>query len=133
VSSDVSPRPVHARPAVRVEDVLALTERGVTVRTTLAEGAPCFEGHYPGYPIFPGVFCVELVHQAARLYCAAYLPNGRLARVGARFLAPVLPGAVVCSECSCKRLPGELEFKGVCRVGDRTVAEVKLVLDERSR
>jgi 3-hydroxyacyl-[acyl-carrier-protein] dehydratase len=126
--------PVHARPAVRVEEVLTLTESGITIRTTLPEGAPCFIGHYPGYPIFPGVFSIELVHQAARLYCAAYFPNARLMRVSARFLAPVLPGAVLQCECTCARLPEnqQLQFKAVCSAAEETVAAVKLFFAPQS-
>ncbi|MFE6767560.1 3-hydroxyacyl-ACP dehydratase FabZ family protein [Streptomyces fimicarius] len=48
-----------------------------------------FAGHYPGFPIFPGVCVIECVHRSALLV----LPSARLAAIeSARFRGPVLPG-----------------------------------------
>jgi 3-hydroxyacyl-[acyl-carrier-protein] dehydratase len=123
-----APPSSFARPAVTIDDVVALDESGLTVSLTLRDDAPCFAGHYPGYPIFPGVFTIEVTHQAARLYCERYFPGGRVVRVGAQFLAPILPGAVMRCECTCKRLQGgsQIQVQGVCKVAGVTVSKVKL-------
>jgi 3-hydroxyacyl-[acyl-carrier-protein] dehydratase len=53
---------------------------------------PVFAGHYPDFPIFPGVCLVECVHRSA---LATTPGGGRLdlaALQSARFLGPVYPG-----------------------------------------
>ena len=50
---------------------------------------PVFAGHYPGFPILPGLFVVEHVHAAVR----DRLPGKRVSAVQrAKFLRPVFPG-----------------------------------------
>jgi len=69
-----------------------LAPETVTIRIDPAD--PVFEGHYPGFPILPGLFLVEHVHQAVLASWA-----GRQLRVTAleavRFRKPVMPGDVV--------------------------------------
>jgi len=53
-------------------------------------GFPGFSGHFPGFPILPGVVQVECARVAAeRLWGRAFSPAGV---ENAKFLAPVLPG-----------------------------------------
>ncbi|GGQ06513.1 3-hydroxyacyl-ACP dehydratase FabZ family protein [Streptosporangium pseudovulgare] len=62
-------------------------------------GQQVFPGHYPGFPIFPGVCVVECVHLGAQ--AAPPVPGVRLDLVAVqstRFQSPVLPGDTVRSE-----------------------------------
>jgi 3-hydroxyacyl-[acyl-carrier-protein] dehydratase len=122
------PLPPFARPVVIYDQVLELTESTVVVAKRLEHGSPCFAGHFAGFPIFPGVFSVELVHQAARLYCENFFPEARLARLGARFSAPILPDSNVICQCTCKRFAEgrELRITGDCKVDGVLAAVVKL-------
>ncbi|MFG3051494.1 3-hydroxyacyl-ACP dehydratase FabZ family protein [Kitasatospora sp. NPDC048239] len=63
---------------------------GGGAEVTVSAQEPVFAGHYPGFPILPGVCVVEFV----RLAASADLPEGwRLTAVeSSRFLSPVLPG-----------------------------------------
>ncbi|MEV7116512.1 3-hydroxyacyl-ACP dehydratase FabZ family protein [Streptomyces anulatus] len=74
-----------ARPPLRADD-------GSLSAATLCLADPdeaFFAGHYPGFPIFPGVCVIECVRRSALLL----LPPARLAAVeSARFRGPVLPG-----------------------------------------
>ena len=43
---------------------LDLGARTIAVECTLPEESPIFEGHFPGYPIMPGVLMIETIAQA---------------------------------------------------------------------
>ena len=43
---------------------LDLDARTIAVECTLPEESPIFEGHFPGYPIMPGVLMIETIAQA---------------------------------------------------------------------
>ncbi|MCX4693194.1 3-hydroxyacyl-ACP dehydratase FabZ family protein [Streptomyces sp. NBC_01408] len=65
------------------------------LRTTVHVAADerVFPGHYPGFPIFPGVCVVELVHRSA-VATAPTAGAGVVLRAieSTRFLSPVFPG-----------------------------------------
>ncbi|QFU90555.1 hypothetical protein [Amycolatopsis sp. YIM 10] len=78
---------------LRREPVLVRTGPAVVESSTVIEpGEEVFAGHYPGFPILPGVCLLDCV-----------LTTMRMARPGAgmrvlesgRFLAPVFPGDVL--------------------------------------
>ncbi|MFD0900343.1 3-hydroxyacyl-ACP dehydratase FabZ family protein [Actinomadura sediminis] len=77
---------VDAWRAERRDDGLA-----ITTRTRVRGDDPNLRGHFPGLPIFPGVFVIEAVCQAMALALPGETPDlGELRSV--RFLAPLLDG-----------------------------------------
>ncbi|MFF0478811.1 3-hydroxyacyl-ACP dehydratase FabZ family protein [Streptomyces sp. NPDC004284] len=62
----------------------------VTVRVPVERAAAQMVGHYPGFPIFPGVLLVDCVRQAAGAAVGARLRLRRIDR--ARFARPLFPG-----------------------------------------
>lgn len=83
---------------------------------------PCFTGHFPGRPIFPGVLILEAMAQAAgvlgfksvgkndKLYLYAGIDN-------ARFKRPVVPGDRLEFDVELvKERRGIWKFRGVGRV-----------------
>ncbi len=103
----------HRYPFLLVDRVLEVSEdgrRAVAIKNvTINE--PFFQGHFPDYPIMPGVLVVEALAQAAS---AALLPaemrKGRLGVLGGldgfRFRRPVRPGDVLRLEVELTRLRG---------------------------
>ncbi|SDG50940.1 3-hydroxyacyl-[acyl-carrier-protein] dehydratase [Lentzea fradiae] len=76
-------------PAVSAE---ANTWRGTAVVGITAD-EPVFVGHYPGFPIFPGMCVVECVHRAGLLTAPHDAGDLALAAMeSVRFLSPVFPG-----------------------------------------
>jgi 3-hydroxyacyl-[acyl-carrier-protein] dehydratase len=74
-----------------VSEVVVTGPATATVR--IADDEPVLAGHYPQFPILPGVCVVECVHRGARLTAPAQA--GRLALAAmesVRLLAPVFPG-----------------------------------------
>ncbi|MFH8842002.1 hypothetical protein [Streptomyces sp. NPDC017868] len=66
------------------------TGTGVTVRVPVERAAAQMAGHYPGFPIFPGVLLVDCVRQAAAAALGAPLRLCRIDR--ARFARPLFEG-----------------------------------------
>ncbi|MFF8945456.1 3-hydroxyacyl-ACP dehydratase FabZ family protein [Streptomyces sp. NPDC014864] len=92
--------------AARVEVLPAEGEFSTAARFTVDHAETVLPGHYPGFPIFPGVCLVECTHQGA----AATAPDGAkgaaLAAVeSARFTGPVFPGDRVDIAMAWKRTP----------------------------
>lgn len=80
--------------AIHVVHRAETDDRDVTTsrtEVTVSADEPAFPGHYPGFPIFPGVCEVEYVHLSA-LLTAPDGPVELVALDSARFTGPVHPG-----------------------------------------
>lgn len=96
---------------------------------SLQDDDPIFDGHYPNFPIFAGVFLVEFAHRAALMSRPELRTTGRLVRVdSARFLSPSFPGDDVtfATGWSDERA-GERVCRCTARVEERAVARIRLV------
>lgn len=83
--------PGMAIPLSAVDEVRIGAAGELTAEKTITTGNPYLAGHYPGRPIYPGVFVLESVVQATR----RLLGNPELVLVeveNVRFQAPLLPG-----------------------------------------
>ena len=121
---DSVPRPIDA-----VDRVDRLDAQGITAVKAVTGNEPYFVGHYPGHPIYPGVFLFEAVHQAALYFAHHQLRRtARLAEVRSiRFLAALGPGDTLQSECACRTTDAQLAVDAECRQGERVCAQVKLI------
>lgn len=92
--------------------------------------APC---HFPGNPIYPGIFIIEAVAQTASILCY-YSPDMKIAQecqflaLGGlqrfQFLCPVRPGDTLLIELEAiKIVPQGAIVKAVVRVENNVVAE----------
>lgn len=73
-------------------EVLERSGTTVVARMAVAPDDPVFAGHFPGFPIFPGMAVVEFAHRAATAMPGAV----RLAAVeSARFVRPTFPGTTL--------------------------------------
>lgn len=93
-------------------------------------GAPFFRGHYPHFPIVPGVFLVEAAARAATAAAGdESLVLGRVDR--ARFLRPVQPGETVTYVVDrLERRESGWSAKVVALVGDDRAATVTMSLTD---
>jgi 3-hydroxyacyl-[acyl-carrier-protein] dehydratase len=48
-----------------IDRVASLEGEAIVVESTIPEASPVFEGHFPGYPLMPGVLLVETMAQAS--------------------------------------------------------------------
>ena len=94
---------------------------------------PFFEGHFPGYPVMPGVLVVEAMAQTGAVLMSKTLdvdPRGKTILFGSvddcRFRAPVRPGDVLKLHVKVLRTRGGLfKFAGRAEVDRKMVAQAE--------
>jgi 3-hydroxyacyl-[acyl-carrier-protein] dehydratase len=95
---------------------------------------PCFQGHFPGFPVMPGVLLVEGMAQTAGAICVAALGEAYEPRIvyfmsidRAKFRRPVLPGDTVHYHVKKIRNRGPVwRFSGEAKVNGALVAEAEI-------
>ncbi|MFD1422508.1 3-hydroxyacyl-[acyl-carrier-protein] dehydratase [Laceyella sediminis] len=94
---------------------------------------PFFQGHFPDYPVMPGVLIIEALAQVGAVIVLGLEENkGKLAFFAGidkvRFREQVKPGDTLTLEVEMIRLRGSMgKGKGIARVGDKVVAEGELM------
>ncbi|MFC4777842.1 3-hydroxyacyl-ACP dehydratase FabZ [Paenibacillus sp. GCM10023252] len=94
---------------------------------------PFFVGHFPGYPVMPGVLIVEALAQVGSVALLSLEANrgklGFFAGIdGFRFRGQVKPGDTLTLEVTITRFKGAIgKGQGTAKVGDQVVAEGELM------
>lgn len=124
----------HRYPMLLVDRVLEcdLKQRIVGIKNlTVAE--PCFQGHFPGDPIFPGVLQLEAIAQVGGILMnKAFGHEGRIAYFlavdKARFRRIVRPGDQLRIEVEFQRARlGMSKMSGKVFVGDELACEADIM------
>jgi len=131
----------HRYPFLLIDRVL-LCEPGkrVAALKNVTINEPFFQGHFPYYPVMPGVLIVEAMAQAAAILTfhtekAKADERSVYYFVGidnARFKKPVVPGDSMRLEVTLARqVRGIWKFDAQALVGDALVAEARLMCTVR--
>lgn len=121
----------HRDPMLFTDRVLRWDATSITTEFDVRPDLPCFAGHFPGKPVFPGVLMIEAVAQAGALLGALTLgleDDSFIAFSGvskAKFPRPVTPGDTLTIDVSIERtrLPF-VWFAGTAAVAGRRVASL---------
>jgi len=127
----------HRFPFVMVDRVLSckLGEK-ITALKNVTINEPFFQGHFPHYPVMPGVLVVEGLAQAAAILSFKTLgqkPDDKSVYyfVGidkARFKRPVVPGDQIVFNVTIERtIKGIWKYKGTASVDKEVVAEAEMM------
>ena len=124
----------HRYPFLLVDriDELEPGVRAVGIKN-VTQNEPFFQGHFPDYPVMPGVLIIEAMAQVGAIgVMAGGEHEEKLALFagidGVRFRKQVLPGDVLRMEVEIRRLKGRVgRGKGRAMVGDERVCEAELI------
>ena len=127
----------HRYPFVLVDKVLSYElGKSIDAIKNVTINEPFFPGHFPHYPVMPGVLVVEALAQAAAILSFKTLnekPNDHSVYyfVGidkARFKKPVIPGDQLKLNVSIERtIKGIWKYKGIALVEDEIAAEAEIM------
>jgi 3-hydroxyacyl-[acyl-carrier-protein] dehydratase len=124
----------HRYPMLLVDRVESLDpEKGIVAIKAVSVNEPFFQGHFPGYPVMPGVLIVEALAQSGAVLMSKSLDVDVAGKAiffisldNCRFRSPVRPGDVIRLHVQVLRARGDLfKFKGVAKVGDKVAAEAE--------
>ena len=99
----------------------------------VTQNEPFFQGHFPDYPVMPGVLIIEAMAQVGAVGVMAGGEHAHKLALfagidGVRFRRQVVPGDVLTLEVEIVRLKGRVgRGKGRALVGDERVCEAELM------
>ena len=124
----------HRYPMLLVDRVLEITEQSIVGIKNVTYNEPYFTGHFPGYPVMPGVMIIEAMAQVAGILVGSIAPHTRgklmfLASVdNAKFRKPVVPGDQLRIEMKLERLKTTVaKMQGIATVDGQVVAEASVM------
>jgi 3-hydroxyacyl-[acyl-carrier-protein] dehydratase len=122
----------HRYPILLVDRVLELTpgESAVSLKN-VTMNEPHFNGHFPGFPVMPGVLIIEAMAQTAAIVVVEALGKDAEGKVvffmtidEAKFRKPVVPGDSMHIHVEKVKARGPMwKFTGKAMVGDTLCAE----------
>ena len=131
----------HRYPIILIDRVLELEPNAhVVALKNVSINEPFFSGHFPGYPVMPGVLIIESMAQAAAVLTYVSLGckhgDGTLFYFAgidaARFKRPVFPGDQLRLEVRMDRVKrGIGKFVGRALVDGQVVAEADMMCAHR--
>ena len=132
----------HRYPFLMIDRILELVpaSRAIGLKN-VSVNEPCFQGHFPGHKVMPGVLLVEAMAQTAAVLVVHTLgpeAEGKLVYLmsidHARFRKPVVPGDSVHVEVAKLHTRGNVwKFSGKATVAGAVVAEATyaaMILDD---
>src|SRR5512134_2920552 len=132
----------HRYPIILVDRVLEIEPGArIVALKNVSMNEPYFMGHFPGYPVMPGVLIIEAMAQAAAIL--TYMTLGAKHGDGtlfyfagidaARFKRPVMPGDQLRMEVEMGRVKrGVGKFTGRALVEGQVAAETEMMCAHRN-
>lgn len=122
----------HRQPFLFVDEIVQADDKKIVARHVFTEKEFFFPGHFPGYPVVPGVILVETMAQSggAGLRKIGVLGDGALFFLATvdkvKFRRQIRPGEEVRCEIENMRVsPKMIKQSGKAFVGDELAAEAE--------
>lgn len=117
-----------------IDRILEITDESIIGIKNVTVNEPYFVGHFPEFPVMPGVLIIEAMAQVAGVLVATVAPHTRghlmfLASIeDAKFRKPVVPGDQLRIEMKMARLKTTIaKMHGMATVDGQVAAEATLM------
>ena len=120
----------HKYPFLMVDKVISKTDTNIITLKNVSHNEPYFSGHFPDFPIMPGVLILEGMFQSGGLlFGCANLDKGQLVYVATvdkvKFIKPALPGDQIKFDINITtNLSKYAKFSGKAYVDDALITQV---------
>ena len=132
----------HRFPFLLIDKIIELKKsESIVAQKNVSNNEPFFQGHFPDYPVFPGVLLLESMAQATAILDVESnkrdMSNQLYYFVGvdkARFKKQVMPGDIVIINASLIQSKRDIhKFSAECRVDNKIVCTADLIGAVRSK
>ena len=130
----------HRFPFLLVDRIIELEEERIVGIKNVTVNEPFFAGHFPNFPVMPGVLIVEAMAQTAGILVLRSIPDRDSKLVFlvsvdyARFRKPVVPGDQLRLEMKMMRRKGTVvKMSGKATVDGVLVAEAEVMCKLENR
>jgi beta-hydroxyacyl-ACP dehydratase FabZ len=124
----------HRYPFLLVDRIVEMEAERIVGIKNVTNNEPFFQGHFPDFPVMPGVLIVEAMAQTAGVLVLKSIPDRHrklvllVAIENARFRKPVVPGDTLRMEMKViKRKASVAKMAGVATVDGAVVAEAEVM------
>ncbi len=124
----------HRYPMLLVDRIVEIEADRIVGVKNVSANEPFFSGHFPDYPVMPGVLIVEAMAQTGGVLVLKSIPDRHsklvlLASVEeAKFRGPVVPGDQLVIEMAITTKKARAaKMKGTAKVDGKVVAEATLM------
>ena len=126
----------HRFPFLLIDKIIELKKsESIVAQKNVSNNEPFFQGHFPDYPVFPGVLLLESMAQATAILDVESnkrdMSNQLYYFVGvdkARFKKQVIPGDIVIINASLIQSKRDMhKFSAECRVDNKVVCTADLI------
>jgi 3-hydroxyacyl-[acyl-carrier-protein] dehydratase len=124
----------HRFPFLLVDRIVEMEAERIVGIKQVTSNEPFFQGHFPDFPVMPGVLIVEAMAQTAGVLVLSSIPDRAsklvllVAVENARFRRPVVPGDTLRMEMKLlKRKASVAKMAGIATVDGVVVAEAEVM------
>ena len=125
----------HRYPFLLIDRIIDMDrDESATGIKNVTINEPYFQGHFPGYPVMPGVLIIEALAQTAGALCVHNSGQTEIPQIvyfmgidNAKFRKPVVPGDQLHLHVKKIRSRGPVwRFSGQAKVNGQNVAEAEI-------
>jgi beta-hydroxyacyl-ACP dehydratase FabZ len=130
----------HRYPFLLVDKIIEQDEKHIVGIKNVTINEPFFQGHFPGFPVMPGVLILEAMAQVGGIFFLGKMeePEKKIVYFAgidkAKFRRPVMPGDQLRLELEVLRMrKTSCKMRGTAYVDNEIVAEAELFTISEAR